>query len=69
MTSVQTKPMIETATKIAKELIAFEQHDMAKRTILCLFNFTEGAELLRLIVRDDLAGAGDLVVNTLWDNN
>ena len=59
--------MIETATKIAKELIAFE-HDMAKRSILCMFNFTEGAELLRLIVRDDLAGAGDLVANTLWDN-
>ncbi len=60
--------MIETATKIAKELIAFEQHDMAKRIILCLFNFDEGAELLRLIVRDDLAGAGDLVANTLWNN-
>ena len=60
--------MIETATKIAKELITFEQHDMAKRSILCMFNFTEGAELLRLIVRDDLAGAGDLVANTLWDN-
>jgi len=68
MTEVQTNTMIETATKIAKELITFEQHDMAKRSILCMFNFTEGAELLRLIVRDDLAGAGDLVANTLWDN-
>ena len=28
----------------------------------------DGAELLRLIVLDNLAGAGDIIANALWDN-
>jgi len=27
-----------------------------------------GAEILRLIVRDDLAGAADRITSALWDN-
>lgn len=27
-----------------------------------------GSEILRLIVRDDLEGAGDKIANALWDN-
>ena len=28
----------------------------------------EGAEILRLIVRDDLGGAADTIANALWSN-
>ena len=28
----------------------------------------QGAETLRLIVRDNVAGAADVVVNALWNN-
>ena len=28
----------------------------------------EGAEMLRLIVRDDLGGAANVISNALWDN-
>jgi hypothetical protein len=28
----------------------------------------EGAEILRLIVRDNLGGAADIIANALWDN-
>ena len=28
----------------------------------------EGAEMLRLIVRDNLGGAADLIANAIWDN-
>jgi len=27
----------------------------------------EGAEILRLIVRDDLGGAGEVIANALWN--
>ena len=29
---------------------------------------TEGAEILRLIVRDDLGGAADIITSALWVN-
>ena len=28
----------------------------------------KGAETLRLIVRDNVAGAGDIIANALWEN-
>jgi hypothetical protein len=33
-----------------------------------LHQTTEGAEMLRLIVRDDLAGAADIIANALMGN-
>lgn len=36
--------------------------------IRAIHRHPHGAELLRLIVRDDLSGAGEIVANALWAN-
>jgi hypothetical protein len=36
--------------------------------IRAMHSTAEGAEILRLIVRDDLGGAANVIANALWDN-
>ena len=35
--------------------------------IVGMYNLPGGDEILRLIVRDDIGGAGDRIVSALWD--
>ena len=37
------------------------------KMIIEMYNLPGGDEILRLIVRDDIGGAGDRIVNALWD--
>jgi hypothetical protein len=41
---------------------------LTAENIRTLQQTTEGAEILRLIVRDDLGGAADTITSALWDN-
>ena len=43
-----------------------QQPDDVTAVIRALQNTSEGAESLRLIVRDDILGAADTVANALW---
>ena len=43
-----------------------QQSDDVTAVIRALQNTSEGAESLRLIVRDDILGAADTVANALW---
>jgi len=42
-------------------------HYFTPKMIREMFNLPGGDEELRLIVRDDIAGAADKIVNALWD--
>ena len=42
------------------------EQDELTAVIRALQNTPDGAELLRLIVRDDILGAADTVANALW---
>ena len=35
--------------------------------IVSMYNLPGGDDILRLIVRDDIGGAADRIVNALWD--
>jgi len=53
------------------ECIAAAALELPKTTaenILKMHQTPEGAEMLRLIVRDDLGGAANVIANALWVN-
>jgi len=45
-----------------------QQLDDVTAVIRALQNTSDGAEWLRLIVRDDILGAANIVANALWVN-
>ena len=45
-----------------------QRPDDVTAVILALQNTSDGAEWLRLIMRDDILGAADTVANALWVN-
>lgn len=57
----------ETAA-LAIALVAINNPSDAEAAIRALHGTEVGAEMLRLIVRDNLAGAGDIITSALWDN-
>lgn len=56
------------STALAIALVGIANPSDAKAAIRSLHKTEVGAEMLRLIVRDDLAGAGEIIANALWDN-
>ena len=57
----------ETAA-LAIALVGISNPTDAKAAIRALHETEVGAEMLRLIVRDNLAGAADIIANALWGN-
>jgi hypothetical protein len=54
------------ARTIADLLMNILSPDDATDLILSMHNTSDGADVLRRIVRDDISGAGDLIANALW---
>jgi hypothetical protein len=54
------------ATALAIALVHANCPNAADGHVRFLHQSEEGAEMLRLIVRDNLAGAADVVANALW---
>jgi len=42
---------------------------LTAENIVKMHQTPEGAEILRLIVRDDLGGAASIIANALWNND
>ena len=69
MTSVRTNLMTQTeATALAIAIVHSNCPNAADGHVRMLHQTAEGAETLRLIVRDDLAGAGNIVADALMGN-
>ena len=70
MTSVQTIAMITTAalTMIGESIRESAADPRTAENIRTMHQTSEGAEILRLIVRDDLGGAAAVIANALWSN-
>jgi hypothetical protein len=69
MTAVQTNHMTKTeATALAIAIVHSNCPNAADGHVRMLHQTAEGAETLRLIVRDDLAGAGNIVADALMGN-
>ncbi len=47
---------------------AWQDTERTFENIQEIHSTTEGAEMLRLIVRDNLGGAADIIAAALWDN-
>lgn len=60
-----THPMIQ---QIAQAIAESGNNPRTADNIRAMHQHPQGAETLRLIVRDDIAGAGETVANTLWQN-
>ena len=56
------------ATALAIAIVHSNHPNAANGHVRMLHQSTEGAEMLRLIVRDDLAGAANIIANALMDN-
>ena len=56
------------ATALAIAVVHANCPNAADGHVRSLHQTEDGAETLRLIVRDNLAGAGDIIVNALWGN-
>lgn len=56
------------ATALAIAVVHANCPNAADGHVRSLHQTEDGAEMLRLIVRDDLAGAGDIIANALWGN-
>ena len=56
------------STALAIALVHADCPGAADGHVRSLHQTAEGAEMLRLIVRDNLAGAGDIIANALWVN-
>ena len=56
------------STALAISLVHANCPNAADGHVRSLHQTTEGAEMLRLIVRDDLAGAGEIVASALMGN-
>jgi hypothetical protein len=69
MLSVQTNAMTKTeATALAISLVHANCPHAADGHVRSLHQTADGAEMLRLIVRDNLAGAADIVADALMGN-
>ena len=69
LASVQTTQMTQTeATALAIALVHANCPNAADGHVRMLHQTADGAETLRLIVRDNLAGAGEIIANALWAN-
>jgi len=55
-------------TAIGEMISAASQDSRTAENIRQMHESAEGAEILRLIVRDDLGGAADIIVDALWSN-
>ena len=47
---------------------AITDPELTAENIRLMHNEEQGSETLRLIVRDNLGGAGDVIANALWVN-
>ena len=56
------------ATALAIAVVHANCPNAADGHVRSLHQTEDGAEMLRLIVRDNLAGAGDIIANALWGN-
>lgn len=56
------------ATALAIAIVHSNCPNAADGHVRSLHQTEDGAEMLRLIVRDNLAGAGDIIANALWGN-
>jgi hypothetical protein len=56
------------ATALAIAVVHSNCPNAANGHVRMLHQSADGAEMLRLIVRDNLAGAGDIVADALMDN-
>ena len=56
------------ATALAIAVVHRTCPNAANGHVRMLQQTPEGAEMLRLIVRDDLAGAANIIANALWGN-
>jgi hypothetical protein len=63
-------PDLTTLTLIGGVLAAVAEVEPTRTAedIRALHQTTDGAEILRLIVRDDLGGAANVIANALWTN-
>jgi hypothetical protein len=69
MTSVRTNLMTQTeATALAIAIVHSNCPNAADGHVRMLHQTAEGAETLRVIVRDNLAGAADIVADALMGN-
>jgi hypothetical protein len=59
---------IQTLTMIGEAIAESALDSRTAENIRTMHSTTEGAEILRLIVRDNLGGAADVIANALWDN-
>lgn len=55
-------------TAIGEMIATAAQDPRTAENIRRMHESAEGAEILRLIVRDDLGGGADAICNALWDN-
>ena len=58
----------EMIQSIAEMIVQSANDSQTKINIQEMHKSTQGAETLRLIVRDNIAGAGDIIANALWEN-
>jgi len=66
MTAIQT-PSAVTLTLIGASIRAAGTDPRTADNIRQMHSTPAGAEILRLIVRDDLGGAANIIANALWD--
>ena len=59
---------IQTLTMIGEAIAESALDSRTAENIRTMHSTNEGAEILRLIVRDNLGGAADVIANALWDN-
>ena len=59
---------VQTLAMIGETITESASHPRTAGIIRQLHSTNEGAEILRLIVRDNLGGAADVIANALWDN-
>jgi hypothetical protein len=52
---------------IAEMIVESKDDSQTAINIQEMHKTQEGAETLRLIVRDNIAGAGDIIANALWN--
>ena len=61
-------PNIQTLTAIGEMMVESVADPRTAENIRVMHTTDEGAEILRLIVRDNLGGAADVIANALWAN-
>jgi hypothetical protein len=61
-------PNIQSLTAIGEMMVESAADPRTADNIRLMHSTNEGAEILRLIVRDNLGGAADVIANALWDN-